>query len=191
MRIFRHKPSPAMVLSCVALLVALSGTGIAAVNALPRNSVGNAQLQANSVTSIKVKNGSLLKVDFKAGQLPAGRPGPQGPAGATGPQGAQGIPGVVGDLILHQSSVNVPGDASPNVGTFPSRSVQTNCDPGEKGITGGTNWQGESDTNALYTLLSTPVYDAGSKRITAWRARGGNETTTTKTFQVYLLCTKA
>ena len=51
-----RRPSPAMIVACIALLVALSGTGIAAVNALPRNSVGNAQLQSNSVTSIKVKN---------------------------------------------------------------------------------------------------------------------------------------
>ena len=35
-----QRPSPAMVVACLALLVALSGTGIAAVSALAPNSVG-------------------------------------------------------------------------------------------------------------------------------------------------------
>jgi len=53
----------------LALLVALSGTGYAATTTLlPKNSVGSAQ----------VINGSLLKRDFKAGQLPRGPRGPRG-----------------------------------------------------------------------------------------------------------------
>jgi hypothetical protein len=40
-----------MIVAGLALLIALSGTGIAAVTAvLPRNSVGNAQLINNAVT---------------------------------------------------------------------------------------------------------------------------------------------
>jgi hypothetical protein len=69
MRRLRQRLTPAMVLACLALFVALGGTSIAAVTALPRNSVGTAQ----------VKNYSLLKVDFKRGQLPAGPAGPAGP----------------------------------------------------------------------------------------------------------------
>ncbi len=42
------------------------------------NSVGTAQLKANAVVSSKVKNHSLLAVDFKPGQLPAGAPGVSG-----------------------------------------------------------------------------------------------------------------
>jgi hypothetical protein len=48
----------------LALFVALGGTSYAAVN-LPPNSVGGKQLKKNAVTSKKVKNGSLLRVDFK------------------------------------------------------------------------------------------------------------------------------
>ena len=78
-----------MVVACAALLVALGGTSIAAVSVvLPRNSVGPLQLRANSVNSSKVANRSLLAIDFKAGQLPAG---PPGPAGATGPAGETGF----------------------------------------------------------------------------------------------------
>ena len=86
-----RKPSPALIVACIALAVALSGTGYA-VTALPRGSVGTAQLKSNAVTSQKVKNGSLLRGDFKSGQLPAGATGPQGPAGPAAAQGPAGAP---------------------------------------------------------------------------------------------------
>ncbi len=85
-RLRRYRPTPAMVVACVALAVAMAGTGYAAV-ALPRNSVGALQLRNNAVTAAKVKNGSLLKADFRPGQLPAGPRGPAGPAGPVGPAG--------------------------------------------------------------------------------------------------------
>ncbi len=84
-----------MVVACIGLAVALSGTGYA-VTALPRSSVGTAQLKANAVNSQKVKNGSLLGADFKAGQLPAGAPGAAGPQGSPGPAGSTGPQGLTG-----------------------------------------------------------------------------------------------
>src|ERR687898_1270730 len=94
--------SPAMIVACVALVVALGGVSYAA-GVLPKNSVGTAQLKkkavtgkkiaANAVTSGRVKNGSLSGVDFAAGQLPAG---PKGDKGAQGPMGAAGAPGISG-----------------------------------------------------------------------------------------------
>jgi hypothetical protein len=72
-----------MVIGCLALLLALGGTGYAASQALPRN----------SVTSVQVKDRSLLARDFKAGQIPRGPAGPAGPAGAQGPAGPAGPAG--------------------------------------------------------------------------------------------------
>jgi hypothetical protein len=88
-----RRPSPALVIACIALGVALGGTGIAATVALAPNSVGTTQLKTDAVVSAKVKNGSLLKADFKAGQLPAGAKGAAGPAGAAGTAGAAGPAG--------------------------------------------------------------------------------------------------
>ena len=65
----------AVVTSTLALMIALGGTSYAAVK------IGTKQLKNNAVTSAKVKNGSLLSDDFKAGQTPAGPVGPVGPAG--------------------------------------------------------------------------------------------------------------
>src|SRR4051812_48379568 len=66
----RRRPSPAMIVALIALVVAMGGTGYAA-SQLPRNSVGAKQLKKNAVRSSKVKNRSLLASDFKQGQLPA------------------------------------------------------------------------------------------------------------------------
>lgn len=83
-----RRPSPALVVACVALFVALAGTGVAAVVALvPNNSVGTAQLRNNAVVSAKVKDHSLAANDFANGQLPAGPAGATGATGATGPIG--------------------------------------------------------------------------------------------------------
>jgi hypothetical protein len=85
-RILYRRPSPAMVVACVALTVALGGTSYAAAK-LPKNSVGMAQLKRNAVVSAKVRNRSLLALDFKRGQLPAGPPGPKGDKGDKGDAG--------------------------------------------------------------------------------------------------------
>jgi hypothetical protein len=76
-----------MVVSCLALAAALGGTGYAAV-ALPRNSVGTAQLKPGAVVAAKVKAHSLLAANFKQGQLPSGPKGAQGLPGPAGPPGA-------------------------------------------------------------------------------------------------------
>jgi hypothetical protein len=86
----RFKASPALVVACLALLVSLTGTSVAAVSQLAKNSVGTPQLKKNAVTSPKVKNGTLVRADFKSGTLLRG---PAGPRGATGETGATGPPG--------------------------------------------------------------------------------------------------
>jgi hypothetical protein len=79
----------------LALFAALSGTSYAAVK-LGRNAVKTPNIAPNAVTSAKVRNGSLLAADFKAGQLPAGARGDAGPAGPTGAPGATGAKGDTG-----------------------------------------------------------------------------------------------
>jgi len=85
-----------MAVGLTALFIALGGTSYAAVS-LPKNSVGTKQIKSSAVTSTKVKNGSLLTKDFKAGQIPKGATGAKGDTGATGPAGAKGDTGAKGD----------------------------------------------------------------------------------------------
>ena len=112
---FRHLRSN--LIAYVALLVALSGTSYAAANKL---------LPANSVGTKQVINGSLLKNDFKAGQLPRGARGapgprgvigPQGVQGAAGPQGVQGVQGPPGLLASPNALEGVPCQSPSGPGT--------------------------------------------------------------------------
>jgi hypothetical protein len=82
----RFKLSPATVIACIALAIALGGTSYAAVTVLPRN----------SVTTVQVKDFSLLSRDFKRGQIPTGPRGPAGAQGTAGPTGPAGLPGPIG-----------------------------------------------------------------------------------------------
>ena len=111
-RRFRPRPSPATVIGSLALVVALGGTSMAAVKvAIPNGSVGNPQLKTAAVTSNKIQNGTLLKVDVKAGQVTAGAAGPAGPAGPAGSAGAAGAaggPGPIGPSDAYSQFVNGP-----------------------------------------------------------------------------------
>ena len=77
--------SYANVMSTIAVFIALGGTSYA----VARNSIGNAQLRKNAVTSAKVKDRSLRTNDL----APSARVGSRGPRGLQGPSGPQGPPG--------------------------------------------------------------------------------------------------
>src|SRR5436190_12477077 len=82
-RYVRRRPSPATVISLVALLVALGGTGYAAVS-LPRNSVGTAQIKNEAVTKAKINKKTIASL--KGNRGPAGARGSEGPTGPAGPR---------------------------------------------------------------------------------------------------------
>jgi hypothetical protein len=63
-------PSPAMIVACVALFVAMGGTSYAAVT-LAANSVGTKQIKNSAVTAAKIKNGAVTTT--KVGRLPGAR----------------------------------------------------------------------------------------------------------------------
>jgi hypothetical protein len=68
------RPSPAFVVSVVALMVALGGTSYAAFS-LPRNSVGSKQLKRNAVTNAKIHNGAVGSAKIKNGAISASKIG--------------------------------------------------------------------------------------------------------------------
>jgi hypothetical protein len=94
-RIAGRRPSPATVISLVALFVALGGTGYAAF-AVPRNSVGSAQVVNHSLRTADLSRKAVAAL--KGGRGPEGPSGPQGPAGATGAAGTARAYAEVDDL---------------------------------------------------------------------------------------------
>jgi hypothetical protein len=198
-KLLRRRPSPAMVVACLALLVALGGTSVAAVSQLGRNSVGplqlrngavtNPKLRNNAVTSAKVANRSLLRSDFAAGQLPAGPTGPQGPAGAAGPAGPAGPAGTVGAITVRTETIPVTdGPSDPN-GEYVTRPATAMCASGELAISGGTGWSDDSNDLELVTGRLTPVIS--SNQVVGFRGVGGSDGAGTSTFTVYALCYRA
>jgi hypothetical protein len=140
-----------MVVACLALAISLSGGAYAVSTALPRNSVGPAQLKNNAVNSAKVRNASLRAVDFAQGQIPAGAPGPQGPPGVSGLQ-----------LV---SGSGVSNSSGP-------KTQQENCPAGKRAIGGGGVLTGVTTNTFLTTSRPT---DAGTGWIVSGReSTGGN-----------------
>ncbi len=194
-KLSNRRPSPAMVVACIALLVALGGTSVAAVSQLARNSVGPAQLQfaavtspkirTNAVNSSKVANRSLLRADFAPGQLPAGPTGPQGPAGPAGPAGAAGPAGVIGAITVRTAAVSVVDGAVD--GTFNTGRVERRCDGTERAISVGTSWGDDGADLKLVTQEIEPLLNP-QNQVNGFVAVGGNDTGESSNFTVHVLC---
>ena len=185
-------PSAALVIACLALGIALGGTGSAAVLNVPDGSVTTAKIKngavttpklkndavtvdklaANAVTSGQVKNGTLLKEDFKSGQLPAGPPGPAGPRGVPGPKGAPGVSGL--ERV----------DASTSSSSANSKSVVATCPAGKRVIGGGAQATG-SGANKVSINQNFPD-SSGNK----WNAQAVEVVSTGQSWQLqaYALC---
>jgi hypothetical protein len=88
-------PSPAFVVSLIALFVALGGTTYAATS-LPKNSVGTNQLKNGAVTKQKINKKTISALRGSRGPI-----GPAGPMGATGSQGSTGSPGANGTAVAY------------------------------------------------------------------------------------------
>ena len=190
------RPSLALVVALLALVVATGGTSYAAVT-LAKNSVlskhikngqvKTADLKDGAVTGAKVTDGSLAAGDFAAGQLPAGPAGPAGPKGATGATGPQGIPGPVNLVtVVKTSSVITPGNFD---------TVIVECPAGMKAISGGID-----NENVLTMVVTASAPYAESKRTlllsdgqhagpTGWFVAARNNAGTNYTYKAAVVCT--
>jgi len=188
-----RRPSPAMIVACLALGLSLVGGSYAAAMVLPRGSVGTAQLRngavtaaklrqgavtnsrlgTNSVTSSKVRNGTLLRSDFRPGQLGSGdgtgTQGPPGPAGPAGPPGVSGLQRI---------------DAATGAGSAGSKSVIATCPSGKHVIGGGARVTG-SGANRVSIVENFPDSDG-----VHWNARAAEVVPTSSGWQLqaYALC---
>jgi hypothetical protein len=203
----RCLPRPATVIACVALAIALGGTGYAAF-ALPAGSVGTAQLKDGAVVSRKVKDGSLRARDFRAGQLPAGArgpagaQGPQGPAGSVGPQGPAGPAGPAGSQGAQgsQGPQGPPGGissltyVSADYGPFPAHAQyggEAVCAGTLHAVGGGVLSEGDygqQSVNSSYPSTGDSSGDEGTK---GWTVYVDNTSTGPLGFTVYAICAPA
>jgi hypothetical protein len=109
--VLRHRPSPAMVVACIALAVALGGTSYAATK-LPARSVGTKQLKKNAVTSPKVKNNALTGADVLESSLA------QVPSAASAVNATNATHATNADHATNASSATTAGTANAAFSTF-------------------------------------------------------------------------
>jgi hypothetical protein len=194
-RISLRVPSAGLVVACLAFGIALGGTGSAAVLNVPDGSVTTAKIKngavttpkikndavtvdklaANAVTSGQVKNGTLLKEDFKSGQIPSGPAGPPGPAGPRGLPGPKGAPGVSGLERV---------DASTSSSSANSKSAVATCPSGKRVIGGGAQAMG---TGAGKVSINQNFPDSAGNK---WNAQAVEVVSTGQSWQLqaYALC---
>ena len=123
-----RRPSPAIVIACIALAVALAPVSYAAVSPLLPDSVGTEQLQDGAVTSKKIRNFTLRRWDFRQSDFP---PVPTNR--------------LLGDITHRQAAVTVPAGPVAGNGQYVTRAVQVRCKPGQRAISGGTSWLKDAD----------------------------------------------
>src|SRR3954471_12214522 len=173
-RKLRSRLTFANVMSCVAVFIALGGTGYAAVK-LPKNSVGSKQIKKNAVSSSKVKNGSLTKSDFKVTDLPVG------PQGIQGLKGDKGDKGDLGDTGAYARPTVQFTQAAADLGNGAETSLDAQCLPGDIAIGGGT--RGDLTNSELTKVTaSRPIISptnsgapATGGTFTGWRGTFVNE----------------
>lgn len=185
-----RRPSPAIVVASIALLVALGGTSIAAVNQLAANSVGTSQLKNNAVTTPKIKNnavasakiagnavnsgkianGTIQPADLSSAAKTSGPAGAQGAQGPTGPTGPAGSPG--NNSLVAFANVNGTG-ASPSIRSFGGHGTTgasvAACGTGcfDVTFTGSYPGTASKDRIASFATVDTEDFDWASTSLNA------------------------
>jgi hypothetical protein len=205
-------PSPTFVVACGALLLSLTGTGLADIAQLGRNAVGTAQLRPGAVTTPKIRNSAVTTAKLRNRSVTLGKlavnarvPGPRGPEGPAGPPGPPGPPvnladGSVTTLKLADGSVTAAKLANNAVTaskigvTYRSRIVNAAdgsyvlttqaCNPNEKLIGGGAHWSGGfNPTSAEGTHLLISNRVGGG-----WQGAGINGSGSQRSLTVTAIC---
>jgi hypothetical protein len=176
-RLRNSRPSPALAVALVALVVAMGGTSYAAIT-LPAKSVGTKQLKKGAVTTKKIKDASLQSVDFAPGQLPAGPQGPKGDKGDPGTNGVNGLNGATHFVVRRGTPMNVTAGAG--------ASVTAQCNPGEWATGGGNDGGG---TAAVWKVAaSVPTPNTTGATPTGWRVDAQNTSGAAYFIGAYVIC---
>jgi hypothetical protein len=176
-RIPTRRPQPALVISLVALFVALGGTSYAAIAVTGENvkngSLSGIDIKDGSLRSTDVRNGSLTAGDLSATTIASLRgSGPAGATGATGARGAAGAPGTFGDVTVR----NVIYSSGP--------SAIASCESGEVSTGGGV----ATSNNSSFVRLSAPYPPIGTP--TGWQGQVVNTANVAAPGLVFVVCAK-
>jgi hypothetical protein len=167
----RSMPSPAMVVACVALFVAMGGTGYAATQLSPEG--------GDAVASKKGK--AKGKGKGKGLRGPRGLQGPAGPPGPVGPAGA------AGSNAFGQLDYNVSAPVTNEAGE--QDFVSVSCDPGWHVVGGGI--YSSSSSLAANVNSSFPSNEEGEFGNTGWSGYVNNDGASAQDINAVAICAKA
>jgi hypothetical protein len=196
-----HPPSPALVIACLALGVALGGTSYA-VTRLPRRSVGTEQLKVEAVTRSRIRDSAIVGVkvapdalkgaDIVEGSLgtvpSARRAGEAGHAAQADHASAADHAAVAGaldqvDYRAAAGSVAAAVEATESAPATTAEATATaHCDPGSHATGGGVQVEEGSG------LVVGDDYPSGS---TAWIGRVESSDPAPHTFTVFVVCARS
>ena len=134
----RRTPSPALIISIVALFVALGGTGYAITvtgKNVRNNSLTGRDVKNNSLTTKDIRDRSLRARDFRGGELPIGGGG----------GGAPGRPGAAGSALAF---ARVNGNGAVDAGASKNIALVKKTAPGAYCL----NYTAGTATNIVLTI---------------------------------------
>jgi hypothetical protein len=162
-----------MVVACVALSVALGGTGYAATQ-LPPKSVGQKQLRNGAVGNLQIRDGAVTKGKLHTAAVASGAI----LDGSVQVKDLNKSALPAATSTLHQASGDpiAPGAVG---------AASAACDPGQRATGGGGGFAGPPVTNDKM-LDSIPVGD--ERPVIRWRVSLFNSGTQARTPVAYVLC---
>ena len=201
----RLRPTPAMAVALVALVVALGGTSYA-VSKLPANSVTSkaiknqavtsAKLKDNAVNGKKVADGSLGAADIAADSLTGAQikestlgPVPSAAQATSATSATSAASAAALDKVVYRvAQGTVPAatpEPSPGTGVITAHAGATaTCDAGQRVTGGGVKVDDQENTAVVDTYP-----DSGG---TAWTAHIDNsDTSSSHSFIAYAICVTA
>lgn len=173
-KLMARRPSPAMVVACVALVASLGGTGYAAMT-LPPKSVGREQIRNGAVGNLQIRDGAITAGKLRSDTVTGGRIRNGSVAAKDLAKGV--LP--VATTTLQQTSGNplAPGVVG---------AVSAQCPAGQHATGGGGGFAGPPTTNDK-VVDSLPVGD--ERPVVRWRISVFNGGTEPRTPVAYVICT--
>jgi hypothetical protein len=156
----RFRPSPALVISLIALFVSVSGVAWAAATIgtsdIKNGAVTAKKLHKNSVTRKKVKNNAVNAAKIASEAVGADE---------------------LGSVVVRTANISVPAGSA--------RQVSRNCDPGELALSVGANWSGAATVGPV---LQAATFLTGAGEPSGGTAAGRNDGGAARTLTVSVAC---
>ena len=166
----RLQPSPALVISLIALFVSVSGVAWAVAT------VGTNDIKNGAVTKKKLHKNAVATNKITGSAVTSGKIANDAVGGAKIGDEAVG-PSQLGPVTLRSASISVPANSA--------RLISKNCDSDELALSVGANWNGAPTVGPV---LQAATHLTGTPEPTGGSATGRNQGASARTLTVSVAC---